>query len=103
MSNADSITLFLFLPVKKGMGVGWGWGLFIALGVWEGLGDVWGGGCFKLGGGFPQVLLAVVGRGSSGVRTAFSTQPYRHWRPLADPEGLSGLCIRLETQIQPSH
>lgn len=73
MSNADSITLFLFLPVEKEMGVGWGWGLFKALGVREGLGAIWGGGCFKLGGAFPQVLLAMVGTGSSGVRTAFST------------------------------
>lgn len=73
MSNADSITLFLLLPVEKGMGVGWGWGLFTALGVREGLGAVWGGGCFKLGGALPQVLLAMVGTGSSGARTVFST------------------------------
>lgn len=59
----------------SGEGDGGGVGLRGSSRPWvsgRGLGAVWGGGCFKLGGAFAQVLLAMVGTGSSGARTVFS-------------------------------
>lgn len=90
-------------PSGEGDGGGVGLGLFTALGV-RALEPFLGGGCFKLGGALPQ------SPSSHGwywfqrrEDSVLHSEPYRHWRARADPEGLSGPCISLETQIQPSH